>query len=151
MIVMKAVPRYWTGEEIQRADEIEIFYPDLHGIPHRGIVHSFQTGPMGVTGVNVIHNSKRNGGVGFISFADFAQGSIVNVRRRAESPQHAAAIIARAESAIRHPYHWWLANCEHFTDWCYTGKPGVSDTKRAGGSVAAGLAAVVLLWTSNTE
>src|ERR1017187_9189980 len=29
---------YYTGELIQRADEIDVFYPDLHGIPHRGII-----------------------------------------------------------------------------------------------------------------
>jgi len=150
MIVSKAVPRYWTGEEIRRADEIEVFYPDLHGIPHRGIIHGVQVGPMGVTAINVIHNSKRDGGVSVVGFADFAGGNIVSLRRRAESPQHSDAIIARAESAIHHPYHWWLSNCEHFTDWCYTGKPGESDTKRAGGWVAAGLVAVAAICASES-
>jgi hypothetical protein len=149
VIIRKAVPRYWSGEEIHPADEVEVFYPDLHGIPHRGIIHTFQYGPMGITGMTVIHNSKRGGGVCFISLAEFAQGGPVNLRRRATSPQHAEEIIARAESAIYHPYHWWLANCEHFTDWVYTGRAGESDTKRAGGLVAAGVAAAVLLWASD--
>jgi|SRR5579871_443902 len=151
MVVSRAIPRYWTGEEIRKADEVEVFYPDLHGIPHRGIVYGFQVGPMGAIGIDVIHNSKRNGGVGFISFADFAQSSLVNLRRRAQSSQHADAISARAESAIHHPYHWWLANCEHFTDWCYTGKPGESDTKTAGSWVVAGITAAVLLWNAGSE
>ena len=75
MIVLKAVPRYWIGGEVQRGDEFEVVYRDLHGIPHRGIIHSFQTGPMGVTGINVVHNSKRDGGVSFISFVDYARHS----------------------------------------------------------------------------
>jgi hypothetical protein len=139
---------YYTGEPIQVADEIEVFYQDLHGIPHRGIVHSFQVGPMGTTGIKVIHNSKRDGGVSFISFSDFAQGNPVNLRRRAASPRHTSQIIERAESAIHHPYNWWLSNCEHFTDWCYTGRAGESDTKKAGSLVAAGIAAAIWLWRS---
>ena len=107
---------YYTGEAIHRADEIEVWYPDLHGIPHRGIVHSLQNGPFGLI-VNVIHNSKRGGGV-VVSFADFEQGKLVHLRRRADSPEHADAIIARGDGAIRHPYHWRMANCEQFTDWC---------------------------------
>jgi hypothetical protein len=138
---------YYTGEAIQRTDEIEIWYPDLHGIPHRGIVHSLQNGPFGVT-VNVIHNSKR-GGVCIVSFADFEQGKLINLRRRADSPEHADAIIARADSAIRHPYHWRMANCEQFTDWCYTGEPGKSETLSAGGLLAAGAVGLALLLGSD--
>src|SRR5579871_690902 len=112
MVVSRAIPRYWTGEEIRKADEVEVFYPDLHGIPHRGIVYGFQVGPMGAIGIDVIHNSKRNGGVGFISFADFAQSSLVNLRRRAQSSQHADAISARlrAPSTIPTTGGWRTAN-----------------------------------------
>lgn len=114
---------YYTGELIQRADEIEIWYPEVHGIPHRGIIHSVQTGPM-VTTVSAIHNSKRCGGVCIVSFADFEQGKLVNLRRRADSPEHADAIIARAESAIQHQYNWRMASCEQFTDWRLYGRAG---------------------------
>jgi Domain of unknown function (DUF1883)/Lecithin retinol acyltransferase len=150
MAVQTLVPRYYTGELIQRADEIEVFYPDLHGIPHRGIIHSIQTGPMGST-ITVIHKSKRDGGDSFISFADFEHGSLVNLRRRADSPQHADQIIERAESAIHEPYHWWLANCEHFTDWCYTGNTGKSGTKEAGVLVGMGVGVVAVLWASEAQ
>jgi hypothetical protein len=149
MAVQVLVPRYYTGELIQRADEIEVFYPDLHGIPHRGIVQSIQPGPMGNT-ITVIHKSKRDG-VSFISFVDFEQGSLVNLRRRADSPPHADQIIERAESPIHEPYHWWLANCEHFTDWCYTGNAGESDTKKGAVLVGMGLGVVAVLWASEAQ
>jgi len=141
---------YYTGEQIQRADEIEIWYPELHGIPHRGIIHSIQSGPFGVS-INVIHNSKRGGGVCIVSLPEFEQGKLVNLRRRAESPEHADDVIARAESAIRHPYHVTIANCEQFTDWCYTGQPGKSETLKAGGWLAAGLVGIGLLWNSENR
>ena len=141
---------YYTGETIQRADEIEVLYPDLHGIPHRGIVHSIQGAPEG-TVVTVIHNSKRGGGVSYITFADFEQGKLVNLRRRAASPEHADRIIARAEWAYGHPYSWNSANCEHFTGWCYTGEPGKSESLTAGKILVGALAGAMALWATDRD
>ncbi len=141
---------YYTGEAIQRADEVEVRYPNLLGIPHRGIVHSIQDGPEG-TLVTVIHKSKRGGGVSYVGFPDFEQGQLVTLRRRAVSREHADQVIARAEWAEGDPYSWNLANCEHFTDWCYTGEPGQSETLTAGKIVAGALVGAAALWAADRD
>jgi hypothetical protein len=114
-------------------DELEVSYPDLHGIPHRGLVYRLIEGPLGVQAVEIIHNSKRGGGVCVVSWEDFAQEQSVRLRRRPSSPEHARQIIALAESVKGHPYDAGKANCEHFTDWCYNGgTQAKSETLSAG-------------------
>jgi hypothetical protein len=124
-------------------DELEVFYPDLFGIPHRGVVYQLIEGPPGVESIEIIHNSKRHGGVCVVSWDDFAQCQMVKLRRRPESPEHADQIIALAESIIGHLYDTAKANCEHFTDWCYSGGTEAnSETLQAG--VLVGSLVVVL-------
>ena len=133
MIVEKFRPRYSDGSLMASGDELEVFYPDLHGVPHRGLVYQFIDGRFGVEAVEVIHNSKRDGGVCVVSWDDFAQGQTVSLRRRPTSPDHARQIIALAESVRGHSYHAVHANCEHFTDWCYSGGiQAKSETLQAG-------------------
>jgi hypothetical protein len=147
MYIQKFYPSYSDGSPMGIGDELEVSYPDLHGIPHRGLVYRLVEGPLGVEAIEVIHNSKRAGGVCVVSWDGFAQGQTVRLRRRPGSAEHAHQIIALAEKLKGHPYDAGNANCEHFTDWCYNG--GVqakSETLQAGvliGSivVALGIAA----------
>ena len=143
MYVQKFYPQYSDGSLMSPGDELEVSYPDLHGIPHRGLVRRLIEGPLGVEAIEIIHNSKRGGGVCVVSWNDFAEGQTVHCRRRASSSDHAQQIIALADSVKGHPYNAATANCEHFTDWCYNGGlDAKSETLRAGAFV--GSLAVVL-------
>ncbi len=148
MYVEKFYPRYSDGTPMGIGDELEVSYPDLHGIPHRGLVYRLIEGPDGVDAIEIIHNSKRGGGVSVVSWEDFAEGQMVRLRRRPSSPEHARQVIALAGSVKGHPYDTGVANCEHFTDWCYNGgAQAKSQTLQAGvlmGSliVVLGLAAL---------
>lgn len=142
MMVQKSYPSYSDGTPIGTGDELEVSYPDLHGIPHRGLVYRLTEG-LGVKAIGIIHNSKLGGGVCFVNGEDFAQGQVVRLRRRPSSPEHAHRIIALAESALGHPYDIGKANCEHFTDWCYNGgTQGKSETLQAG--ILVGSVVVIL-------
>lgn len=133
MYIEKFYPRYSDGTTMGIGDELEVSYPDLHGIPHRGLVYRLIEGPLGVRAVEIIHNSKRGGGVCVVNWEDFAQEQPVRLRRRPSSPEHANSIIALAESVKGHPYDAGKANCEHFTDWCYNGSTQAkSETLNAG-------------------
>jgi hypothetical protein len=130
---------------MQPGDEIEVSYPDIHPIPHRGLIYRLTEGPFGVTGIEVVHNSKQPG-VCVVSWNDFAQGQRVRLLRRPSSSEHRQAILARATANIGHPYNAAQANCEHFTDFCYNGVQGESPTLQKGVLVAAlGLVAVFTL------
>lgn len=150
MYLQKFYPRYSDDSLMTPGDELEVFYPDLHGIPHRGLVYRLiEQEPFGVVGIEVIHNSKRGGGVCVVSWEEFAQGQPVNLRRRPTSAEHAKQILSLASHAhqARQSYIWNLANCEHFTDWCYNGgTQAQSETLQAGvmvvGVLALGLAAL---------
>jgi hypothetical protein len=148
MIVQKFYPRYSDASPVTPGDEVEVFYPDLHGIPHRGLVYRLiGQEPFGVVTIDIIHNSKRGDGVSVVSWEEFAQGQPVRRRRRPASPEHTRQILALAESTTGHPYSWNAANCEHFTDWCYNGGThSQSETLQAGfvvaGVLAFGLAAL---------
>lgn len=111
-------------------DELEVSYPDIHPIPHRGLIYRLAYVPGGVE-IHIIHNSKRSG-VCVVRLPDFAQGQPVGLRRRPLSPEHAQAIIYRAECQLNHPYNVLSANCEHFTDFCYNGIQGESPTLQKG-------------------
>jgi hypothetical protein len=99
-------------------DEIEID-TGMPLIPHhRGLIYGVEDGtPLQV---KIIHNNK-GPGVGVLSWNDFSRGREVRLLRRPSSPEHASAIWARAHANIGHAYHP-LNNCEHFTDFCYTGQ-----------------------------
>jgi hypothetical protein len=143
MYIQKFYPSYSDGSRMAPGDELEVFYPDLHGIPHRGLVYQLIEGPLGVEAIEIIHNSKRAGGVCVVNWDDFAQGQPVKLRRRPESLEHARQIIALADSLKGHPYDAGKSNCEHFTDWCYNGgTEAKSETLRAG--VFVGSLAVIL-------
>ena len=105
--------------------ELEVFYPDL-GVPHWGIVYQIGANPLeGKWDVLVLHNSKRRGGVNLSAIEQFASGNGFSIRRSPESPQHRAIILERATLALSVgvPYFALNENCQHFTTWCYTGKP----------------------------
>ncbi|MGA2186776.1 MAG: lecithin retinol acyltransferase family protein [Bryobacteraceae bacterium] len=95
----------------------------------------------------IIHSSKRGGGVCVVIWDDFAQGQPVCLRRRPSSPDHARQILALAESVKGHPYDATKANCEHFTDWCYNGgTQAKSETLQSGVLVGSlGLLAIVAI------
>jgi hypothetical protein len=149
LYIQKFYPHYSDGSQMGIGDELEVSYPDLHGIPHRGLVYQLTEGPLGVEAIEIIHNSKRGGGVCIVSWDDFAQGLPVRLRRRPSSPDHARQIIALAESVKGHPYDAGKANCEHFTDWCYNGgTQAKSETLQAGILVGSlGLLAVVAIFS----
>lgn len=145
MYLQKTQPAWSDGAPMQPGDEIEVSYPDIHPIPHRGLIYRLTEGPFGVTGIEVVHNSKQPG-VCVVSWNDFAQGQRVRLLRRPSSSEHRQAILARATANIGHPYNAAQANCEHFTDFCYNGVQGESPTLQKGVLVAAlGLVAVFTL------
>lgn len=145
MITPRACPKYSDGSQMMPGDELEVLYPDLHGIPHRGLVYRLvETDPFGIVGIEVIHNSKRSGGVCVVSWDEFAQGQTVRLRRRPASPEHACQILALGNSTQGHPYSWNVANCEHFTDWCYNGGTHAQSETLQAGVMAAGVLALGL-------
>jgi hypothetical protein len=144
MLIEKFYPRYANGKRMGIGDELVVFYPDLHGIPHRGLIYRFIEGPLGVEAIEIIHSSKGDGGVCVVSWNDFAQGQVVRCRRRPSSPEHARRIIALAESILGHPYDAGKANCEHFTDWCYNGGTRAKSETLEAGIVLGSLAALGL-------
>jgi hypothetical protein len=145
VIVQKPALCYSDGSPISPGDELEVSYPDIRPIPHRGLVYRLVDRGWGVVGIDIIHKGKLPG-VCIVSLPDFAQGQEVRLRRRPESSEHAQQIIERAERQLHQPYNVLFANCEHFTDSCYSGVEGESPTLRAGvliGSVVlVGIAAL---------
>ena len=128
-------------------DELEVSYPDIHPIPHRGLIYRVVEIPFGVTEIEIVHNSKQSG-VCVVSWNDFAQGQQVRLLRRPSSPEHQQAILARAAANSGHSYDAVAANCEHFTDFCYNGVQGQSPTLLKG-VLAAGVVAVAMGWSTN--
>ena len=53
MYVEKFYPRYSDGTPMGIGDELEVSYPDLHGIPHRGLVYRLIEGPDGVDAIEI--------------------------------------------------------------------------------------------------
>lgn len=148
--IEKSYPHYLDGTLMGIGDELEVSYPDLHGIPHRGLVYRLIEGPLGVQAIEIIHNSKSGGGVCVVSWEDFACDQLVRLRRHPLSPEHACQIIALAESVQGHPYHAGIANCEHFTDWCHNGgTQAKSETLQT--AVLVGSLAVVIGITALTD
>jgi hypothetical protein len=131
MILAKPCPLYSDGTAITPGDELLVYYPDLHGIPHRGLVYRLIEASPGVFVIEIAHSSKQ-GGVCIVTFENFAQGQAVQLRRRPFSAEHASQIVERAASAFGYPYNALTSNCEHFTDWCYNGVVGESSTLQAG-------------------
>jgi hypothetical protein len=131
MYHISAVPQklrwLFDGREfdIGVGDEVEID-TGMPLIPqHRGLIYNIGDGTP--EQVKVIHNNKWVG-VSVAGCNDFADGKKVRLRRRPSSPEHARAIWEWATAAINHPYDAVLANCEQFTDYCYTGRRGESPT-----------------------
>lgn len=141
MIIRKLRPVYSDGTPMEPGDELEVAYPDIHPIPHRGLICRLVEGPSGVTEIEIIHNSK-SPGVCIVGWNTFAQGQEVRLLRRPFSPEHALAILHRAASLMGHPYNMLSSNCEQFTDFCYNGIQGESPTLQKG--VIAGLGIVAL-------
>ncbi len=75
----------------------------------------------------------------------FAQDQQVHLLRRPASREHQQAILQRAAFNIGHHYDALTANCEHFTDFCYTGVQGQSPTLQKGVLVALGVVALFAL------
>lgn len=141
MFIQRSRPTWSDGVAMQPGDELEVSYPDIHPIPHRGLIYRLIEGPFGVRDVQVIHNSKQPG-VCVVRWSDFAQGQHLRLLRRPSSAQHQQAILARAALNINQPYNMGTANCEHFTDFCYNGVEGESPTLQKGVLVALGVVAV---------
>lgn len=141
MIIRKQRPVYSDGTPMAPGDELEVGYPDIQPIPHRGLIGRIVEGPYGVTDIEIVHNSK-SPGVCVVGWNDFAQGQEVRLLRQPFSTEHAMAILQRAASLIGHPYNMLSSNCEQFTDFCYNGIQGESPTLQKG--VIAGLGIVAL-------
>lgn len=123
---------YLDGSPVTAGDELEVSYPDIRPVPHRGLIYRSVEGSRDITDIEIIHNSKSSGGVCVVGGADFARNQEVRLRRRPLSPEHAQEVLQRATTALGHPYDALAANCEHFTDWCYNGVSGESPTLQAG-------------------
>jgi len=145
LIVQKVYPHYSDGSSMILGDELEVSYPDILPIFHRGLIYRFVEGPWGITGVQIIRNSKRLRGVCIVSWDEFSQGQQVCLRRRPASPEHASLILKRAEGLLQHPYDLLSANCEHFTDICYNGIRGESLTLQKGLVIGLGIVALLTL------
>lgn len=131
MIIEKPSLCYSDGSPITPGDELEVSYPDIRPILHRGLIYRLADGPWAAAGIDIIHNGKLPG-VCIVSHSEFAKGQEVRLRRRPDSPEHAQQILHRAESLLSQPYSALSANCEHFTDFCYNGVQGESPTLKAG-------------------
>jgi hypothetical protein len=104
----------WVGDEIA-VDS------DIPGVQHRGLIYAIPSNP--AYPVQVIHFNKGTHAV-IDTLADFARGKNVRLLRRPQSVEHASIIIQRANQVFvsGEQYHWFSANCEHFTEYCYTGE-----------------------------
>jgi Lecithin retinol acyltransferase len=142
MLIQWRQPCYSDGSPVAQGDELEVSYPDIRPLPHRGLIYRFVEGSLGITDIEVIHSSKSGGGVCVVGWADFARQQQVRLRRRPLSPEHARQILQLATTALGDPYDALAANCEHFTDWCYNGVSGESPTLQAGVLVASGVALI---------
>lgn len=148
-----APPLMWSnGAPIEPGDELEVSYPDLHGIPHRGLVYSVpRYAAATLADIEVIHSGKR-GGVCIVNWEAFEQGQQVRLRRKPTSAGHAHQILSLAASALNHPYSWHEANCEHFTSWCYSGGVDAkSETLQTGVLVAGVFALAVVAMTGDRD
>jgi hypothetical protein len=104
---------------LQIGDEIAV-YSDRFGLQHRGLIYRFPTDPR--LPVAVAHFDKENN-ITLTALEDF--GEIIFRRRRPDSPEHGRMIIERATAALNSgaEYNALFANCEHFTEYCYSGEP----------------------------
>jgi len=127
-------------------DEIEVSYPEIRPIPHRGLIH--RCGPGRLDEIEVIHNSKQPG-VCVVTWQDFAKGNVVRLRRQPFSVEHSRLILKRAITLIGHSYDPLFGNCEHFTDFCYNGVQGQSTTLQGIAAVSGVIALVVIAAKSN--
>jgi hypothetical protein len=84
----------------QVGQEISVHYPDLN-INHRGIIYSVQWAGDGWR-IQVIHNSKRGGGVCVVSLEEFENGNRSWISRSPRSEEHRAAILQNARNALSH-------------------------------------------------
>lgn len=139
----------WTlngGEQVplQVGDEVRIGETGIPGVPfHMGIIYDL--GDVTRDGVKVIDCNK-GVGVGVQSWEEFLGERIIGLTRRPNSPQHAADIWKRGHDLIgKVYYHAVFANCEQFTDYCYTGKAGKSPTLGNFLAVAGSIAAIVVM------
>ena len=144
MLIHTPEPCYLDGSPMRPGDELEVSYPDIRPIPHRGLIYSVSQGPWGAYEIAIVHNTKQ-GGVRVVSWAEFAQGQPVRLRRRPVSAEHARLILDRATRLLYHPYDLWRANCEHFTDFCYNGLRGESSTLQAGVWMSLGVVGLIAL------
>jgi hypothetical protein len=141
---------YLDGSPVTPGDELEVSYPEIRPVPHRGLIYRFVEGSRDIAGIEIIHNSKSSGGVCVVGGADFARNQEVRRRRRPLSPEHAEEILQRATTALGHPYDALAANCEQFTDWCYNGVSGESPTLQAGVLVASVVLIIAALSTDRS-
>lgn len=91
---------------------------DIPGLMHRGLVlaTSREAPP------RIIHANKGTN-VQVVTLEDFSQGKNIGLLRRPNDQQHATLIIQRALSALTSGllYDAITSNCEHFTEYCYSG------------------------------
>ncbi len=135
------MPTYQTGQPIQPCDWVRV-YSSRFGVWHHGIVRRLVFVPSGIA-VEIIHNAE-GGGVALVDWYTFADGKQILLRRRPESPGHAAAVVTRAEANVGKPYYLFAQNCEHFASFAFTGQ-AESETVKTVGLMVAGILVVAAL------
>lgn len=109
---------YYRGSAYPVGTHIRIRRP--YGIDHHGIVVGGSAAALGP--MMVIDNAKGSG-VSCRTLDEVAGGDPVEVVAHPQSVKHAAHIVEQAYSQIRKPYDLFSRNCEHFSNWCYSGMP----------------------------
>ena len=127
-----------TVSPLLAGDEVDV-ESNIPGLRHRGLIYDLvdQDFPL------VVHANKGTN-VTMDEFQRFSQGRNVRLLRRPESPAHAELIIYRANVAIQAGvnYHALFANCEHFTEYCFSGNPR---SPTVGGLAVLGIGALVFV------
>jgi hypothetical protein len=140
------IPMCLTSQQVQPGDWVRVVVPRFGGVLHHGIVRRLLFVAGGIA-VEVIHNTKDEG-VMVSEWSEFAGHAPVHLHRRPDSPEDAAATVARAEANLGKPYYLFAQNCEHFASFAFTGE-AESKTLQGLGWMAAGLAAIAFLTTDN--
>ena len=113
-------------------------------INHHAIIVGGSVATLGP--VMLIDNAKADG-VSLRPLEEVAAGDPVEVVARPQSAEHANHIVERAYSQIGKRYDLISQNCEHFSSWCYSGKPR-SIQLQGFGFLAAVIAGIVILGRS---
>jgi hypothetical protein len=103
----------------------EPFEPGTHIVTGRGLYthHGIYVGSGRVVHYAGLSDGWRSGPIEEVSLDEFANGELVVIRAHASRSFSSAEIVARARSRLgENTYHLLRNNCEHFCEWCFTGR-----------------------------